>query len=106
MNAMRVMPVCLPILLLGFTVVAQEPNVTLHTTVSGNQEQPKVMYILPWQQPGDVHLKQEFSAALAGELFVPQDRDEFLRQLHYQAMLDAGGDVAADEHTDDLLDTE
>jgi hypothetical protein len=101
MKARRLMPVCLPILLLSFAVVAQEASVTLHTTVSGNQEQPKVMYILPWQKPGDVQLEQEFSAGLAGELFVPQDRDEFMRQLNYQAMLDAAGSVATDADTDD-----
>ncbi len=42
------------------------------------------MYILPWQQPGDVQLQQEFSAGLAGDLFVAQDRDEFIRQLNYR----------------------
>jgi hypothetical protein len=66
---------------------AQEPNVTLHSTVSGNQEQPKVMYILPWQQPGDARFEQGFNAQLSGDLFQPLDRQEFVRQLNYQALM-------------------
>ena len=95
-----------PFLLMSFPLVAQEASVTLHTTVSGNQEQPRVMYILPWQQPGDVHFEQEFSSGLAGDLFVPQDRDEFIRQLHYQEKLDAAGNSATDKENDILLETE
>jgi len=32
--------------------IAEEANVILQSTVSGNQEQLRVMCILPWQQPG------------------------------------------------------
>ncbi len=40
MKARRFIPVCVPILLSSFAVVGQEANVTLHTTVSGNQDSP------------------------------------------------------------------
>ncbi|MEZ5571396.1 MAG: hypothetical protein R3E64_05165 [Halioglobus sp.] len=96
----------MPCLLLSVPLAAQEPSVTLHETVSGNREQPKVMYILPWQQPGDIRFEQDFSAGLAGDLFVPQDRDEFLQQLNYQTQLDAAQQIGGREATDNFLNSD
>ena len=100
----------LPVLSLLYLVSSpapgQEPLITLHSTVSGNQEQPKVMYILPWQQSGDAYFEQEFNARLTGDLFVPLDREEFVRELNYQAMMDAAQDGGGDEHAETLLNTQ
>jgi hypothetical protein len=107
MKTRRLWPFLLTLWQASFVALAQEEaSVTLHSTVSGNRAQPKVMYILPWQQPGDVRFEQQFSAGLAGDLFVPQDRDEFVRQLNYQAELDAAPGGATDEGADILLNTE
>lgn len=40
----------LPLALLAITAAAQaqEARVVLRSTVVGNQEQPKVLYIVPW----------------------------------------------------------
>jgi hypothetical protein len=73
----------------SFPVSGQAPDITLRSTVSGNREQPKVMYILPWQQPSNMYIEQEFSAQLEGDLFEALDRDEFVRELNYQAIIDA-----------------
>lgn len=75
---------------------AQEAVVTLRSTVSGNQEQPKVMYIVPWQQPGETEFEYAPVSSLADELFSPVDRDEFVRGLTYQAMIGAAGDSGAE----------
>ena len=77
-------------LLLVATATAQgdEAVVTLHSTVSGSQDQPKVMYLLPWQQPGDADFEYRMQGSFADELFTPVDRDEFVRALEYQALLD------------------
>ena len=98
----------LPIVLLlaGFSVTGQEPSVTLHSTVMGNQDQPRVMYFLPWQPAGDAHFDQAFSAGLAGDLFVPIDRGEFLRTLKYQTILDTAATNATDKSPDVLLITQ
>ena len=48
--------ICLWAVLVTPLLHAEEAIVTLHSTVSGSQEQPRVMYILPWQQPGDMEL--------------------------------------------------
>lgn len=69
--------------------MAQEAVVTLRATVTGNQEQPKVMYILPWQQPGATEFEYRPGVALAEELYREIDREEFVRELDYREMLAA-----------------
>lgn len=86
--------------------LAQEPDITLHSTVSGNQEQPKVMYILPWQQPSDRYIEQEFPTDLEGDLFVALDRDEFVRELNYRATMNTAVDAGGNESVETLLNTE
>jgi hypothetical protein len=75
-------------LLNGSVAWAQEARVTLQSTVSGNQEQPRVMYILPWQPPAGLQHEQSVEGSIAKELFVPIDRDEFVRAMKYQRMLE------------------
>lgn len=73
-------------------VPAQEPVVTLHSTVSGSQEQPRVMYIVPWQEPDAAQFDYELNNELAQEIFAPIDRDEFVRGLNYQQILGESGE--------------
>ena len=53
------------------------------TEITGNQELPKVMYIVPWQKadPGDVIGKP--INTLLDEVLAPIDREEFKRQVDY-----------------------
>ena len=53
------------------------------TEITGNQELPKVMYIVPWQKsdPGD--LMGRPVNTLLDEVLAPLDRDEFVRQVDY-----------------------
>ena len=57
---------------------------TLQSTVTGNQEQPRVMYVVPWQGPAQRGIDYAPAAALAEDLFRPIDRREFQRQLSIQ----------------------
>jgi hypothetical protein len=76
------------LLIIGATrSFAQEPVVTLRSTVTGNQEQPKVMYIVPWQPPEYREFEYAPARRLAQELFQPIDRGEFVRELEYRAIL-------------------
>lgn len=54
----RVQHLILGLLLIAANVVAQEPAIeeTLRMTVSGDQEAPLVLYIVPWQPPKPVTL--------------------------------------------------
>jgi hypothetical protein len=53
------------------------------TEITGNQELPKVLYIVPWQKsdPGDLMGKPVNT--LLDDVLAPLDRDEFLRQVEY-----------------------
>jgi hypothetical protein len=51
--------------------------------ITGNQELPKVLYIVPWQKsdPGDLTGKPVNT--LLDEVLAPIDRSEFIRQVEY-----------------------
>jgi len=51
--------------------------------ITGNQELPKVLYIVPWQKsdPGDLTGKPVNT--LLDEVLAPIDRTEFIRQVEY-----------------------
>jgi hypothetical protein len=53
------------------------------TEITGNQELPKVMYIVPWRKsdPGD--LMGRPVNTLLDEVLAPIDREEFVRQVDY-----------------------
>jgi len=53
------------------------------TEITGNQELPKVLYIVPWKKadPGDLMGKPVNT--LIDEILAPVDRQEFLRQVEY-----------------------
>lgn len=68
---------------------AEEANVVLHSTITGNQEQPKVLYIVPWQPPGGVDQLQQPVQSLLNDVFAPVDRAEFRRELEYRAAAEA-----------------
>ena len=66
---------------------AQQAVVELQSTVKGNQEQPKVLYIVPWQPPQPGKVSYRPLQSLIGEVFEPVDREEFVRQIEYQQRL-------------------
>jgi hypothetical protein len=62
------------------------------TEITGNQELPKVMYIVPWQKsdPGDLMGKPVNT--LLDEVLAPVDREEFIRQVEYYGDLYGEGE--------------
>ncbi len=69
--------------LLSVSAQAQQA-VQVESTISGNQEQPKTIYVLPWQQPvGQIRIP---AATLQTELpkGAPLDRQQFLRFIAVQ----------------------
>lgn len=71
------------------TAVIGEASINLRTTVTGNQEQPRVMYILPWQSPLSPELEMEMLGSEADSVFGHVERDELQRQLEAAGELDA-----------------
>jgi hypothetical protein len=53
------------------------------TEITGNQELPKVMYIVPWQKADPSDLIGRPVNTLLDEVLAPIDREEFIRQIDY-----------------------
>jgi len=53
------------------------------TEITGNQELPKVMYIVPWKKANPGDLMGRPINTLLDEVLAPIDREEFLRQVDY-----------------------
>lgn len=71
--------------------IEQEDVIQLRETViSGNQELPKVLYIVPWQQPNglpDIEVKHDFTDRdVFRKLYPPA----YKRELNYFQTLQAG----------------
>jgi hypothetical protein len=57
------------------------------TTVTGNQELPKVMYVVPWKKSDVGDLSGRPQNSLLDEILQPVDRDVFRREVtYYQAV--------------------
>ncbi|MDP9084647.1 MAG: hypothetical protein M3N50_12940 [Pseudomonadota bacterium] len=68
-------------------------------TVTGSQEQPKVMYVVPWKSADIGDLAGKPMNSLVDEILAPVDRDVFKREVvYYQAMQAAGSQNAAPAH--------
>ncbi|ABC29396.1 conserved hypothetical protein [Hahella chejuensis KCTC 2396] len=53
-------------------------------TLRGNQEQPQVLYIVPWRKPRKLAGLGDSAASLINdEVLKPIDREEFVRQVDY-----------------------
>jgi len=59
------------------------------TTVTGNRELPKVLYIVPWKKPVPGDLAGRPVQSLLDEALAPVDRDVFSRQVQYHQLLHA-----------------
>src|SRR3954471_7299230 len=61
--------------------MVQDASISLQTTITGNQEQPRVLYILPWQSPmaGNVDFESLDNEQKA--VFGHIEREELRREL-------------------------
>ena len=53
------------------------------TTITGNQELPKALHIVPWKSAEAGDLAGRPLNSLIDEILAPIDRDVFLRELEY-----------------------
>jgi hypothetical protein len=68
--------------LMSSVLNAQEPSVIkLEETIRGNQEQPKVLTIVPWQSPKTKQALPSPIVERINKTFVPLQRDELKRQI-------------------------
>jgi hypothetical protein len=64
--------------------------------VTGNQELPKVLYIVPWKTAGMGELAGKPANTLLDEVLSPIDREVFKRQVRYYYQLSAADKKAAE----------
>lgn len=88
--ALPVSIMTLAILVCSLPATAAEDELNLGGTFKGNREQPRVLYIVPWQQPADTEDLDRPVNGLIDNVLTPIDRDVFQRELKYFETLSAG----------------
>ena len=86
----RILAPALAMVMLAPAVGAEEQNDRLDldaTSVTGNQELPRVLYIVPWKDPGAGALDGKPVNSLLEEALAPVDREVFKRQIRYYDQL-------------------
>jgi hypothetical protein len=61
----------------------QQQSIKLEETIRGNQEQPKVLTIVPWQSPKEKQALPSLILQRLNKKFQPLERDEFQRQIQF-----------------------
>lgn len=61
--------------------MVQDATINLQTTITGNQEQPRVLYILPWQSPQTANVDFEPLDSQQKSVFSHVEREELRREL-------------------------
>jgi len=61
--------------------MVQDATIYLQTTITGNQEQPRVLYILPWQAPLTTSVDFEPLDSQQKAIFNHVEREELRREL-------------------------
>lgn len=76
------------LLLLGTQLHAAEDRLDMQgTEIIGNQELPKVLYIVPWKKSALPDLEAPPLQSLVSDALSPLERDEFRRQVRYYYQL-------------------
>ncbi|HEY0921256.1 MULTISPECIES: hypothetical protein [Rheinheimera] len=80
------------VLVASFSLLAQQrtQQVQVESTISGNQEQPKTIYVLPWQSPVSVIRIPGEPLTQQAPALSPLDRQQFLRFIAVQQGNQAG----------------
>lgn len=88
MKLLGKIPVILFAAMASLALAQTEGVVILSDTVTGNQEQPNVLYIVPWQQASDnTILYQPLATKLNRDVFEHVERPEHIRELGYLEQL-------------------
>lgn len=70
--------------LISHYVLAQDKEVVnLGATITGNQEQPKVLYIVPWKQTQDNSILSKGLESRLSDVFDHVERSEHRREIQY-----------------------
>ncbi len=73
-----------------FTCSATEIVEMESTRIKGDQEQPKVLYVIPWQNTVDDQRFKQPMESLMGEIFQPINRNAFLNEIRIHNAMKQG----------------
>ena len=77
------------------TQAAATVRVDISTTISGNQEQPRTLYVLPWQDSiAQIRIPAP-NITVAEQPLQPLDRQQFLRFIEAQSLHQQSADTAS-----------
>ncbi|RMF20162.1 MAG: hypothetical protein D6758_00070 [Gammaproteobacteria bacterium] len=76
--------------LLMLTGAHAAERIELQGTVRGNQEQPGVLFLIPWQNPPSPDIRTERPAPSLKGLDAPIERERFRQQLYFRDHLELG----------------
>ena len=82
-TTMKYLLIFLPLFAITLEVCAEESLEMEGTRIRGNQELPKVLYIVPWKQGEIPDLSQPPLESLIDEALAPVDREVFQRKVRY-----------------------
>ena len=86
--------ICLTSLVLLLSPVAWADRIIMQgTAVIGNQELPKVLYIVPWKKSELPDLSEPPLESLIDEALTPIDRNVFRRRVDYYRTLNSTENV-------------
>ena len=86
-TVMRIVALTCLLLMASFSTLQAEEVINMEgSTVVGNRELPKVLYIVPWQQAELPDMSELPLNGLINDALSPVDREVFQRQVkfHYQ----------------------
>lgn len=84
----RLVTVFLLLYAISLTYARAQDRVELPgTSIIGNRELPKVLYIVPWKRPNADNLMGNPVGRLVHEALGAVDREVFLRQIEYQEII-------------------
>jgi hypothetical protein len=63
------------------------------SSITGNEELPKIMYIVPWKETDVGDLQGKPANSLLDEVLEPVDREVFRRQVRYFSQLNSGSNA-------------
>ena len=87
MNVLKIGLTISVLLIISKPVLAEERINMQGTAIIGNQELPKVLYIVPWKQSELPNMADLPLDSLIDDALAPVDREEFKRQLDYHNAL-------------------
>lgn len=86
MKTMNKQIVLLAAILLAAPALHAQQILTIESTITGSQEQPRVISIVPWQKINEPeYIGEELNVEMTVDVFQPLDREMFKREINYIA---------------------